>query len=152
MINLPRPPQILIEDLPNDWSSDNAALSGGKGEEKRPGDLSFLSNDIEDFSDFETSFKSFLYGGVSVQRISPRQLDGGGVEFLERRILWMMLPEVGSLRLGYLSKQLTESNDDHSEFSQGGTQISDDRTAGEYSADDITTDSRRSMNVRNFST
>ena len=132
-MKLPSPPQGLIEDLLNDWSSEkyhNENKNGGRS------DLSFLSDDKKDYSDFESGFRRFISGGVSVQRISPRELDGGRVEFLEKRILWLMLsPETESLRLGYLSKLTSESNDDRSIFS-------DDYTAGEYSLDEVTADSK----------
>ncbi len=150
MLNLPKPPQVLIYDLPNNWYSDKRSFYEGVDEKERFGDLPVSSGEKDDFSEFETSFRSFLYGGVSVQRISPRQLDGGGVEFVERRILWLMLPAIGSLQLGYLSKQWNENSDMQSDISHTGTQFSDDQTTGDYSADDITTDSRRSMTVSYF--
>jgi hypothetical protein len=45
-----------------------------------------------------------MYGGVSVQRIIPDKKTQSGKTSKERRTLWLMLPEVGSLRLGFVSK------------------------------------------------
>jgi len=151
MINLPKPPRLLIEDLSNDWLYASSSLATrSKDSSKQFEFLSALSNEeSKEFSVFETRFKSFLYGGFSVQRISPRQLNGGGVDSLERRTLWLMLPEVGSLRLGYVSKRSDAgSQDDQSDFSETGTNVSDDYTAGESTIGDTTTDSKSTMNVR----
>lgn len=45
-----------------------------------------------------------MYGGVSVQRLIPDREGRLGRTAKERRTLWLMLPEVGSLRLGFVSK------------------------------------------------
>jgi lipid-binding SYLF domain-containing protein len=65
---------------------------------------SLTEDELESCSEFETCFKKFLYGGVSVQRLLPNAELAGGKTRRERRTLWLMLPEVGSLRLGFLSK------------------------------------------------
>ena len=45
-----------------------------------------------------------MYGGVSVQRLISDREGRLGRTAKERRTLWLMLPEVGSLRLGFVSK------------------------------------------------
>ena len=57
---------------------------------------------------FELKFKGIMYKGISIQRVVPGTA-GKGNSTLERRILWLMLPEEGSLRLGFLSKTAEES-------------------------------------------
>ena len=52
-------------------------------------------------------FKKLTYGGVSVQRrVIPNSESNRvqGKTRKERRTLWLMLPEVGSLKLGFVSK------------------------------------------------
>jgi len=57
------------------------------------------------FAQFETKFKKFLYCGVSVQHLKPNSAaTRSGMTRREKRTLWLMLPEVGSLRLGFVSK------------------------------------------------
>jgi hypothetical protein len=57
------------------------------------------------FAQFETKFKKYLYGGVSVQHLKPNSATTrSGMTRREKRTLWLMLPEVGSLRLGFVSK------------------------------------------------
>ncbi len=57
------------------------------------------------FAQFETKFKKFLYCGVSVQHLKPNSAaNRSGMTRREKRTLWLMLPEVGSLRLGFVSK------------------------------------------------
>ena len=139
IVNLPEPPHILTQDLSNDWTYRESTLSGKEG---KPYDFfSTLSGDeLGDMASFEAKFKTFLYGGVSVQRLLPRSLDGGGIDALERRTLWLMLPERGSLRLGFVSKQYVEIADEQSVFSEGG----------KSAASDFTSDSKSTMNVRMF--
>jgi hypothetical protein len=56
------------------------------------------------FAQFETKFKKFLYGGVTVQHLKPNSTPTrDGMTRREKRTLWLMLPEVGSLRLGLVS-------------------------------------------------
>jgi hypothetical protein len=45
-----------------------------------------------------------MYGGVSVQRLLPNLGTASGKTRKERRTLWLILPKVGSLRLGFVSK------------------------------------------------
>lgn len=141
MINLPKPPHRLLEDLFHDWVYNSSTLTPKNGNH-----LDWLSalssNESKEMSLFETKFKSFLYGGVSVQRILPQEKDGGGLESLERRTLWLMLPDVGSLRLGFISKRSGEYLDDRSEVSGGLSQTSRDHTVEESVTDDFTADSR----------
>ena len=115
---LPRQPEILRRDSMNDWRFDRS-LCAVKGEivdsnsdadRRRYGDLplySFLETldrgGADEFARFETKFKKFLYGGVSVQHLLPHHRSAGMTR-REKRTLWLMLPEVGSLRLGVVSK------------------------------------------------
>lgn len=135
IINLPRPPALLNEDLKNDWDYYSSTLelfgsSNGK--------------DASDLADFEAKFKNFMYGGISVQRIAQDTSTmnsrgfGNRTDSLERRTLWLMLPDVGSLRLGYVSKKKSVDADDRSIFSEaisegGTTNASDEHTAADES-------------------
>lgn len=106
---IPRPPEILRKDSPNDWRYDRSTLTSTEaGGSFASPPFSFLSTitdaDAEECSAFETTFKKFLYGGVSVQRLVPNAQSTGGKTRRERRTLWLMLPEVGALRLGFISK------------------------------------------------
>lgn len=149
MINLPKPPPRLLDDLPNDWVYNVSTLNTNNGRQFEW--LSTLSHtESKEISLFETKFKSFLYGGVSVQRILPPHKDEGGLESLERRTLWLMLPEVGSLRLGYVSKRSGDYVDDRSEMSEVTSQMSHDHTTGESTTDELTTDSRSTSFVSNI--
>lgn len=106
---LPRPPEILRKDSPYAWYYDRSTLGGESSVvngKKEP--FNFLSTlaqkDEEACETFETQFKKFMYGGVSVQRLLPNTESRSGRTGRERRTLWLMLPEVGSLRLGFVSK------------------------------------------------
>jgi hypothetical protein len=108
---LPRPPEIFRTDSANSWQYNRSTLgSGGSGyiaaSSKDPFPfLTGLSREEEEECDsFETQFKKFMYGGVSVQRLLPNLETASGKTRKERRTLWLMLPEVGSLRLGFVSK------------------------------------------------
>ena len=110
---LPRPPEVLRKDSPNSWYFDRNTLgqredSSPKRASGRESPFTFLSGmseeDNEECTIFETSVKKFLYGGVSVQRLIPNSESRSGRTRRERRTLWLMLPEVGSLRLGFVSK------------------------------------------------
>ncbi|KAI2508411.1 Las17-binding protein actin regulator [Fragilaria crotonensis] len=102
---LPRPPEVLRRDSPNSWYYDRSTLSRG-GKNSNP--FSFLNDlskdEAEECAMFETQFKKFMYGGVSVQRLLPNSELRSGKSGKERRTLWLMLPEVGALRLGFVSK------------------------------------------------
>ena len=102
---LPRPPEILRQDSANAWKYDRSTL-GDSSDSQQPFDfLSCLTPDEwRDCEAFETQFKNFMYGGVSVQRLLPEKETRSGRTVKERRTLWLMLPEVGSLRLGFVSK------------------------------------------------
>lgn len=103
---LPRPPEILRKDSPNAWYYDRSTLGENPSSKSDP--FNFLSSmdqkDSEACETFETQFKKFMYGGVSVQRLLPNTESRSGRTGRERRTLWLMLPEVGSLRLGFVSK------------------------------------------------
>ena len=103
---LPRPPEILRKDSANAWYYDRSTLGDGPPSKSDP--FNFLSTlspkDLEACETFETQFKKFMYGGVSVQRLLPNSESRTGRTGRERRTLWLMLPEVGSLRLGFVSK------------------------------------------------
>jgi lipid-binding SYLF domain-containing protein len=102
---LPRPPEVLRRDSPNAWSFDRSTLSKGR---KNRNPFTFLTElsreEAEECALFETEFKKFMYGGVSVQRLVPNSESRSGKTGKERRTLWLMLPEVGALRLGFVSK------------------------------------------------
>ena len=99
----------------NDWRYDRSTIAR-KGEILENNSrtagyplYSFLSTlnseEADEFAIFETKFKKFMYGGVSVQRLLPNAPPTrSGMTQREKRTLWLMLPEVGSLRLGYVSK------------------------------------------------
>ncbi len=100
----------------NDWRFDRSLVArkgelvsnNGKQSTSRPL-YSFLSSlnkeEADECAVFETKFKKFLYGGVTVQRLLPNAATTrSGLTRRERRTLWLMLPEVGSLRIGFVSK------------------------------------------------
>ena len=162
MINLPQPPQVLISDLSNDWhhhkcemttsmskSKSNSKQRSISSSSKEWNEFNFLSTlskeETRVATKFETKFKSFLYGGVSVQRITrtglgygyghgpgsntdPEALDQSGisVDYVERRTLWLMLPEVGTLRLGYVSKKENVHNEIHNNYQHDNDNDDDD--------------------------
>ncbi|CAB9498053.1 LAS seventeen-binding protein 3 [Seminavis robusta] len=103
---LPRPPEVLRKDSPNAWFYDRSTLGDGAPIKQDP--FNFLSTlskkNAEACETFETQFKKFMYGGVSVQRLLPNTESRTGRTCRERRTMWLMLPEVGSLRLGFVSK------------------------------------------------
>jgi lipid-binding SYLF domain-containing protein len=104
---LPRPPEVLRKDSLHSWYYDRSTLTDHSGSsESNP--FSFLpdlsKDEAADCDSFETHFKKFMYGGVSVQRLVPNSESQSGKTGKERRTLWLMLPEVGALRLGFVSK------------------------------------------------
>lgn len=105
---LPRPPEILRKDSANGWFYDRSTLSEASADGSPHQPFSFITNlsetEFEECETFETQFKKFMYGGVSVQRLLPDTEGRFGRTGKERRTLWLMLPEVGSLRLGFVSK------------------------------------------------
>jgi len=121
IIELPRPPEMLKRDSMNDWRFDRS-IAASKGEiidshDRKSGNFPLFSflltlnqEESSRFSQFETKFKKFMYCGVSVQHLKPNSAPTRtGMTRREKRTLWLMLPEVGSLRLGFVSK--LEEND-----------------------------------------
>lgn len=144
MTDLPRPPKHLMEEISKDWDS----YENEKASRHTLGLTNLAGATSNECAGFEASFKIFLCGGVSVQCVSPKELEGGNVESLERRIFWLALhPEFESWRIGYISQNLDENDENSVLFSEGGTHDSDEHTAGDVSTDEITTDSRSTMNV-----
>ena len=103
---LPSPPDILMEHVRGEWQYNKSEIAPSSGNKEVP--FSFLSSinneDSEELVNFEAKFKKVLYNGVSVQRLVTDSDLVNGVTRRERRVLWLMLPEVGSLRLGFISK------------------------------------------------
>ncbi len=103
---LPKLPDRLQNDIGKNWhyESKNGPNNGG------PSDSSIVSDteQKEELDQFEADVKGFMYEGVSVQRIILGA-SGKGQYCLERRTLWLMLPELGSMRVGLLSKSTDES-------------------------------------------
>lgn len=145
MSRLPRPPEILRRDSANGWYYNRSTLGGGGTEF-----FSFLENmtkeEAEECESFETQFKKFIYGGVSVQRLLP---DGKGRRTgKERRTLWSMLPEVGSLRLGFVSKlsdgdsaMVSNKNSTQRARREDSSRISADGDIGTVGSEEVTLDS-----------
>jgi hypothetical protein len=129
---LPRPPSLLRKDAMNDWRFDRSIVAR-KGEIFDNNDrnagyplYSFLSTlnseEADEFAMFETKFKKFMYGGVAVQRLLPNAPPTRrGLTRREKRTLWLMLPEVGSLRLGFVSRGKGDDDDMTTESSLATT-------------------------------
>jgi hypothetical protein len=105
---LPRPPEVLRQDSSNSWQYDRCTLHPNIKQASKD-QFAFLSalspREVTECEAFETQFKKFMYGGVSVQRlILETGSQARGRTGKERRTLWLMLPEMGSLRLGFVSK------------------------------------------------
>jgi hypothetical protein len=100
---------VLQNDSKNEWIYKACSLSKDT-EENDVDRFSFVENltpEVEaQCATFEKKFKKFLFGGVSVERLES---DDDGIHTAERRTLWLVLPDSGSLRLGYLSK-LTDAD------------------------------------------
>lgn len=125
---LPRPPDVLQKDMQQHWKYDSDCFfnTNKDGDSVHVNNLSDLSDyELIEIKQFESEVKSYLYEGTSVQRVIPAA-SGKGQYIMERRTLWLMLPEVGSLRLGYLSKSTDGSgmgegdNDVYSRSSDDG--------------------------------
>lgn len=119
---LPRPPEVLRKDSANAWTYDRSTLvesrtnsprktgssESSPGQQQQQQTFAFFSKlsqrEVEECDAFEGQFKNFLYGGVSVQRLLTDTEGISDRTGKERRTLWLMLPEVGSLRLGFVSK------------------------------------------------
>jgi len=123
---LPRAPEMLRKDSMNDWRYDRSVAacngeivetlsSGGRRSPEKLPAFAFLSTlnreEADRFALFETKFKKFLYGGVTVQRLIPNVSTRNGLTRREKRTMWLMLPEVGSLRIGFVSKANDGDND-----------------------------------------
>lgn len=101
-------------------------------------------SELKELKQFEAEVKSYIYEGVSVQRIISGA-SGKGQYCLERRTLWLMLPEVGSLRLGFLSKETDGSGivGDESDVHSGGrsftgsSTMSNDEDGSSVSSTDV---------------
>ena len=142
---LPRPPEILRLDSANAWQYDKTTLGRVKKSLKVP--FPFLpgltKEEAEEIEVFEAQFKGFLYGGVSVQRLLPGAQGRSGRTGKERRTLWLMLPEMGSLQLGFVSKlsdgEVTVSNEKSTLRSKRDSNLDGDlRTVG---SEELTLDS-----------
>eukprot|EP00977_Amphora_coffeiformis_P016746 scaffold5296_cov163-Amphora_coffeaeformis.AAC.1 len=145
MSRLPRPPEILRRDSANGWYYNRSTLGGYDTEY-----FSFLQNltkeEVEECEAFETQFKKFIYGGVSVQRLLPDPK--GRRTGKERRTLWLMLPEVGSLRLGFVSKlsdgdsaMISNKNSTQRARREDSSRISADGDIGTVGSEEVTLDS-----------
>ena len=145
MSRLPRPPEILRRDSANGWYYNRSTLGGYDTEY-----FSFLENltkeELEECETFETQFKKFIYGGVSVQRLLPDPK--GRRTGKERRTLWLMLPEIGSLRLGFVSKlsdgdsaTISNKNSTQRARREDSSRISADGDIGTVGSEEVTLDS-----------
>lgn len=133
---LPRPPEILRRDSIQPWNYDPG---------REPSIFSRMDDDENDeCAAFETRFKNFMYGGVSVQRLVPDP--AGGRTAKERRTLWLMLPEVGSLRLGFVSKHSDVEGEVSNKSSTQRARLNDD--AGTVGSEDLTLDTAIQTRVR----
>ena len=166
---LPRPPEVLRRDSANAWRY-NRPMSAGQSEAPSQAaneDLySFLpslnTDDAEECELFEAQFKNFMYGGVSVQRLIPDE-GASGRAGKERRTLWLMLPEVGSLRLGYVSKlsdglgdgegvASNKSSHQRSRRDDFNRMANFDGDVGTVGSEDVTLDSALNTRVRTTNT
>jgi lipid-binding SYLF domain-containing protein len=167
---LPRPPEVLRKDSSNAWYYDKSFLaeqvvaasqssSSEAAAATTRGPFAFLSSlspdESEECEAFETQFKNFMYGGVSVQRLLPESEGGGngGRTGKERRTLWLMLPEVGSLRLGFVSKLsdgegAAVSNKSSTQRARRDDQSRFDGDVGTVGSEDVTLDSALNTRVR----
>ena len=136
--SLPSPPKVLLKDVRNEWRCDISNVSA-KSTSERDVPFSFMSSindeDAEELAAFETKFKKFMYGGVSVQKLVTDVDLVNGITRRERRTLWLMLPDIGSLRLGYISKvdDAIGGSPSHSPRHQGNRRTYDDDEDSYYS-------------------
>jgi len=163
---LPRPPEVLRKDSANAWNYEQSPLADRS--QRSSSDMSPRKDPFMFFSRitkderiecemFEAQFKNFMYGGVSVQRLLTEMEGRSGRTGKERRTLWLMLPEVGSLRLGFVSKlsdgegavsnknsTMRARRDDPSRISSG----LDGNDLGTVGSEDLTLDSAFQTRVR----
>mmetsp|Transcript_1477 Transcript_1477/g.2502 ORF Transcript_1477/g.2502 Transcript_1477/m.2502 type:complete len:1349 (+) Transcript_1477:106-4152(+) len=120
---LPQSPLMFTNDSMNDWRYDRS-IAAHKGKiiddsNKRSKSYPLFSfhstlnrEEANECAMFETKFKRFLYEGVTVQYLMPNLSPTlSGMTRREQRTLWLMLPEVGSLRLGLVSRQKQHRSD-----------------------------------------
>lgn len=120
---LPQSPKMFKNDAMNDWRYDRS-IAAHRGEiiddsNKRSKSYPLFSfhstlnrEEADECAMFETKFKRFLYEGVTVQYLMPNLSPTlSGMTRREKRTLWLMLPEVGSLRLGLVSRQKQHRSD-----------------------------------------
>lgn len=145
MSRLPRPPEILRRDSANGWYYNRSTL-GGFDTEYFGFLQSLTKEEQEECETFETQFKKFIYGGVSVQRLLPDSK--GRRTGKERRTLWLMLPEVGSLRLGFVSKlsdgdsaMISNKNSTQRVRREDSSRVSADGDIGTVGSEEVTLDS-----------
>jgi len=120
---LPQSPLMFQNDSMNDWRYNRSiAAHNGKiidDSNKRSKSYPLFSfhstlnrEEAGECAMFETKFKRFLYEGVTVQYLMPNLSPTlSGMTRREKRTLWLMLPEVGSLRLGLVSRQKQHRSD-----------------------------------------
>ena len=164
--SIPIPPSILKKKYRKEWRFDDSHISSTSSVKTEGATFSFLSSasdsESEELAAFETKFKKYLYRGVHVRRLIVNNgLNHGGMQ-RERRTLWLMLPDIGSLRLGYISKvddtnggspskpsrnrnsiedTGTYEEDEYSFFSEGAsTFVTQDSGFGEYTVEEYTVD------------
>jgi len=114
---------MFKNDAMNDWRYDRS-IAAHRGEiiddsNKRSKSYPLFSfhstlnrEEADECAMFETKFKRFLYEGVTVQYLMPNLSPTlSGMTRREKRTLWLMLPEVGSLRLGLVSRQMQHRSD-----------------------------------------
>jgi lipid-binding SYLF domain-containing protein len=165
---LPRPPEVLRKVSANAWTFDrtiqlnpgaSAHSPSSPASPHHPFDFfAILSQrEAEECDAFEAQFKNFMYGGVSVQRLLTDTEGHADRTGKERRTLWLMLPEIGSLRLGFVSKlsdgegavsnkssTLRARRDDPSRMSVAGVEAD----VGTVGSEDLTLDSALYTRVR----
>jgi lipid-binding SYLF domain-containing protein len=146
MSRLPRPPEILRRDSANGWYYNRSTLKSQMGKDYFSFLASLTKEETEECETFETHFKKFIYGGVSVQRLLPDPK--GRRTGKERRTLWLMLPEVGSLRLGFVSKlsdgdsaMISNKNSTQRVRREDSSRISVDGDIGTVGSEEVTLDS-----------
>lgn len=157
---LPRPPEVLRKDSANAWYYDRTTMvktGSTKSQDPFPFLSSLSPDEAEECDAFESQFKNFLYGGVSVQRLLPDAEAKTGRTAKERRTLWLMLPEVGSLRLGFVSKlsdgegTISNKNSTHrARRDEPGRHSSFEHDLNTIGSEDVTLDS--ALNTKDGST
>ena len=152
---IPQSPLILKNDSMNDWQYDRSiAVHDGKiidDGNKRSKSFPLFSfhstlnrEEADECAIFETKFKKFLYEGVAVQYLMPNSSPTlNGMTRREKRTLWLMLPEVGSLRLGLVSRLKQQHND--------ASNVVDDATASSSIANSVEEEFNKNNKTNNLS-